>query len=317
MSIDSGIETVPREWLPSHISERPVVLSSREYKTVVKELRLPADYFSRGMKVLSVGEGLSDFARELHRKTRLDVIALDPIYALGRRVLEEDPGKVAKILREAYGREVELAQFQEESDKIPLPDRKRIVTGSVYELPFPDKSFDRVIGSRIGEHIDVNRAIPELVRVLKPEGGIRLSGILVSVIPSEEKLLPGRLEYDGYWGDYYFLPIKGIEEAMQFLAEKNLVVYVVLDELPRRSEVREGLEAYNAGIMIIRRDNQWPTTKPFYTEPENFAKKYGHLKKDLGGYPFLEQVMRVNTEKVIEEELWRGYWDKYYRISGL
>lgn len=54
-----------------------------------------------------------------------------------------------------------------------------MVAGSVTSLPFADRLFDKVICSEVLEHIpDLNRAVSELVRVLKP------GGILAVSVPS-------------------------------------------------------------------------------------------------------------------------------------
>lgn len=50
------------------------------------------------------------------------------------------------------------------------------VIGSVYELPFPDNSFDFVLCMGILEHLEYpHAAIPEMHRVLKPGGRIIVS----------------------------------------------------------------------------------------------------------------------------------------------
>ncbi len=50
------------------------------------------------------------------------------------------------------------------------------LVGSVYELPFPDASFDRILCLSVLEHLEEpKKAIAEMARVLTPEGKIIVS----------------------------------------------------------------------------------------------------------------------------------------------
>jgi len=51
-----------------------------------------------------------------------------------------------------------------------------VLRGDVFELPFPDRAFDRVICAEVMEHVhDYTAAIRELARVLRPGGTIGLT----------------------------------------------------------------------------------------------------------------------------------------------
>jgi ubiquinone/menaquinone biosynthesis C-methylase UbiE len=51
-----------------------------------------------------------------------------------------------------------------------------VVNGDALDIPFPDASFDRIITSEVLEHIwDDERAIEELVRVLRPGGRLAVT----------------------------------------------------------------------------------------------------------------------------------------------
>jgi ubiquinone/menaquinone biosynthesis C-methylase UbiE len=51
-----------------------------------------------------------------------------------------------------------------------------VVNGDALDLPFPDASFDRIITAEVLEHIwDDERAIAELVRVLRPGGRLAVT----------------------------------------------------------------------------------------------------------------------------------------------
>jgi ubiquinone/menaquinone biosynthesis C-methylase UbiE len=49
------------------------------------------------------------------------------------------------------------------------------VIGNAYDLVFPDRSFDYVIGSSVLHHLDIAKALKEIHRVLKPDGKIRFT----------------------------------------------------------------------------------------------------------------------------------------------
>lgn len=55
-----------------------------------------------------------------------------------------------------------------------IKDHKNLtkVKGSVYDLDFPDNTFDTVLGHQILHHLDIKKCFPEIFRVLKPNGNI-------------------------------------------------------------------------------------------------------------------------------------------------
>src|SRR5437763_49815 len=56
-----------------------------------------------------------------------------------------------------------------------LGDRATVRVGSATELPFPDRSFDLVVSSISMHHWDrPEAAVPELARVLRPGGRLRI-----------------------------------------------------------------------------------------------------------------------------------------------
>lgn len=85
---------------------------------------------------------------------------------------------------------------------------------NAYDLSFPDNSFDTIVGSSILHHLDIDKALKELCRVLKPGGTIyftepnmlnpqvflerhtALFGYLIKKSPDETAFLRWRLKED-------------------------------------------------------------------------------------------------------------------------
>ena len=63
-----------------------------------------------------------------------------------------------------------------ESGDITFDSWAGVVNGDALDLPFPDGAFDRIICSEVLEHIwDDDRAIQQLVRVLRPGGRLAVT----------------------------------------------------------------------------------------------------------------------------------------------
>jgi SAM-dependent methyltransferase len=50
------------------------------------------------------------------------------------------------------------------------PANSHVVAGDIEHLPFPDASFDAVVGNAVLHHLRFDHAVPELLRVLRPGG---------------------------------------------------------------------------------------------------------------------------------------------------
>jgi SAM-dependent methyltransferase len=70
----------------------------------------------------------------------------------------------------------EILQAMKEQGEVPASARAEAVKGDALDLPFADGTFDCVIASEILEHVPQDdKAIAELVRVLKPGGALAIT----------------------------------------------------------------------------------------------------------------------------------------------
>jgi SAM-dependent methyltransferase len=109
-----------------------------------------------GTKVIDVGCGAGRHSFEAYRRGA-DVIAFDQNAA--------DLNDVDEIL-----------QAMKDQGEAPEWARAEVVKGDALDLPYADGTFDCVIASEILEHVpEDDRAIAELVRVLKPGGALAIT----------------------------------------------------------------------------------------------------------------------------------------------
>ena len=266
-------------WIKS--AKERIMVTPREYSDVAHGLRLPEDYFTPGMQVLSVGEGFSDFARKLHDEKGVGVYSLDPIYRLGKSILNKDPNQVQKAIQEAYGRHIRFEYFNR--PELPLPDPKRIVAGSIYNLPFKDRSFDRIVSYSVLDHLDLAEALPEVARVLRPGGEARFAGTalggLGDFIPTDreghptvrntKKLLHNHIEIEtvrrGFEYNIELMPGLGnLGGGMQWLRQHpELSAYVFFGSIDSKDPLLTIYGNYFIDQLIIRNDDKWPIVTPY------------------------------------------------------
>jgi SAM-dependent methyltransferase len=83
------------------------------------------------------------------------------------------PGRlVAELKRRGWiasGVEPSAAMLALARDRLP-EDGERLVLGTIEALPFPDASFDLAVATGVLEYADIEQAISELGRVLRPGG---------------------------------------------------------------------------------------------------------------------------------------------------
>lgn len=74
-------------------------------------------------------------------------------------------------------------------EKLP---RSTIRKASVEELPFEDNSFDFILSHVVFQHVDRQKALLEIKRVLKPQGRVVITEVLAAQVASS---VPERLKY--------------------------------------------------------------------------------------------------------------------------
>jgi ubiquinone/menaquinone biosynthesis C-methylase UbiE len=274
-------------WINTNKNEE-VIVTGREYAQVTESLHLPDSYLAKGKQILSVGEGLSDFAKQLRQRYGVMAIAVDPIYLAGKSLFNNNPERVRPILNRLEGISYR-PEYAHDREKNPLTDRKKVVAGSVYELPFMPNSFDLVCSNRVFEHTNLLLQLPELISVLKEGGEIRLAGCWFDLLPQISKLHPYYTKYHGMHGFYRYMG-KDADKGLDWLiSQSGISSYIFTTELPKRSEVRhEGI--YNGDILIIRKDEVLPSFIPV-EEEEKHRKEYG---KDVPRYyPDLGRLFKI------------------------
>jgi len=91
-------------------------------------------------RILDVGCGIADYTMPFARRTGATVIGIDVAPSLLARARPSAPRNV------------------------------RLVAANVEALPFATHAFDAVIGHAVLHHLRLDRAIPEMLRVLRPGG---------------------------------------------------------------------------------------------------------------------------------------------------
>jgi len=228
---------------PENLYHNPLerqIVTLRSFKEVVYQLALPIETIRSGDKVLSVGEGLSNFSRTLMAETGAMVIAADAGYSL---FSPKDTPEQARAKIEAGGQKVVIGNnlFSSDLDNTLAPPQKEgeeqlSVAANVYELPFDDNSIDQIVSTHLLEHIDFSRALPEMLRVLKTNGEIRFGGEEYSFSQAEEQdavLLPTD-------SDWY----QGWQKAFDLMKEEQLSVYGVLAQAAASSSRRTVLLSF-------------------------------------------------------------------------
>jgi len=304
-----------------------VIVTSRSYEEVMTDLHIPESYFTPGQRVLSVGEGTSSFARTLREKG-VDCIAVDIIYALGNKLFDsktkieaEDELNLVSHKRIQYRGDQKMAGV---ADSINLnqegPEIDQMVAADTAKLPFPDNTFDVVVADYLTLYVDLEKTIPELIRVLKPGGEIRLGGVGLRIL-LKHKIIDENFYGNGH--NKYFSPACKMSEAFSWLGQQeNITVWALLDNYVSgyskscdyngifRKEIGE--VPYSSGTIIIKKDSKDTPVlgRMEYVEELKQERRKSFYYRDCKtlfekDYPYWGQVVPLDMgvkENIIERE---------------
>lgn len=124
--------------------------------------------------------GYNTPAAKLRFEKRIDLIDKNIILTSGMKVLECGcgAGEFTFYLSSFLNKKnilfsaIELSNHQINIAKERVNQNVDFVTGSLTNMPFKENTFDVIVGNSILHHLDLNKALPEIKRVLKPNGTI-------------------------------------------------------------------------------------------------------------------------------------------------
>lgn len=123
-----------------------------------------------------------DTRRHAGYHAMLDVMESDLVlrYCAGRHVLDAGCGtglilnRVESELRSVVGMDLSMGMLNKAQSR-PVSTARRLVQGSLTDLPFADASFDAAYSFKVLAHIpDIQQAVQELARVVRPGGHLIL-----------------------------------------------------------------------------------------------------------------------------------------------
>lgn len=260
-------------WLRGRSEISQVHVSARSFEVIKKVLAYPESELKKG-KVLSIGEGLSDYACKLHQQMGVDAIAIDPIYELGLEIFTTDKDKIKKLLTEKYGKRVifnplrdEIGFPSAEQTKVQPPNQGKIMAASVYELPFKSEAFTHIVLYRTIQHLEPKDALPEMIRVIKPDGEIRMGGLPIEASIFRGELYPGQFKLKRGMEGNEFRPYGSfLKPMMEYLAKNpELRAYIIVDVLNSQGD-KIWQDLVSPRSLVIRKDGNLPKTADLRTE---------------------------------------------------
>ncbi len=326
----------PEPQKPLKFHEHPkekIIVTARSFEEVMTDLRLPDSYFTPNQKVLSVGEGLSSFASTLKEKG-VSCVAVDQIYALGSRLLDSQTMAEAEDeLNLSSQKPIHVAQMDIDNRQGDLvirerrPDIDQMVAADAAALPFPNECFDVVVAEYLTLYVDLEKTIPELIRVLKPGGEIRLGGVGLGLLINQ-KIIDDKFNVEGR----NVSPALKMDEAFQWLGQQdNIFVWAILDGIPDNRKYSTNINAilldkfgepsYIAGTLIIKKNSPVQPVVGRMDNIENLKGKYCYKNHIFGGlyptdYPLLGQTVALNMG-VKETTIEKGFLQKSKKITHI
>ena len=130
--------------------------------------------------------------------------------------------------------------------------------GNAYAMTFPDETFDSVVGSSVLHHLELEAALKEIQRVLKPGGSIYFTEPNMLEDIRAEVLSPDRLNtvvFGGFAAVALAIAVIGVAGVLAFSVSsrsREFGIRLALGSTPRRllaGVVKEGLIMAGGGVV--------------------------------------------------------------------
>ncbi len=97
-----------------------------------------------------------------------------------------------------------VAEAKRRAEKEGLADRVTFSVGDAYSLQYPDGAFDSVLTVFVSQFLDLERAFPEFLRVLKPGGRLGINEM------SKQDIVPAEAVERVKYGEQVFRDLTGL-----------------------------------------------------------------------------------------------------------
>jgi SAM-dependent methyltransferase len=122
--------------------------------------------------------------------------------------------------------EVSVRNAAENAERAGCGDRTRFLQRDCEATTFPADSFDRILCSGMLHHLDLNRAFPELFRILRPGGRVLCAEALDynPAIKLYRRLTP---QYRTEWETQHILSMRDVRVARRWFRVENLRFFLM------------------------------------------------------------------------------------------
>ena len=155
-----------------------------------------------------------------------------------------------------------LDKFNEKIKQAGLASRVKTIKCSMFEMDFPDKSFDLIWAEGVMSRISFERALKDWQRFLKPEGFLVLHEEIRFIEKDLEKVsicgftLYGnfKLPQDAFWIEYYKPLQKQIDE-LRIKYQNDADVLSVLDNEQREIDsYKKNPGLHSSGFYLLQKE---------------------------------------------------------------
>lgn len=269
MKGENSLDPYPRKWERSKIKQSPVVITGRTYQEIAGDMLFPSHYFTSNQRALSIGEGLSNFARTVHNQWGTNMLAVDPVYSipgilelgtlvdhadgLGLRPSDEIITRIEDQIRMTWGENYGLGSFNLNQTEGPIPSK--VIAASATDLPFKNGSIDTIVSYRFLQHVDTDRAVPEMMRVLRYDGEARHGLVLMTADPFASRLINAKFHFKPS-GTLSEVANNRIRQCMSWAKENQVKIYIIIRNPEPQGWYPGRIAEVNS--LVFRKDSQIP-----------------------------------------------------------